>query len=148
MYHKVTKRLPLIALWAICMCDIGATAQTVLVQFRNGHSGKPIGNGKLIHVIFVTGDVHHFLNLHTDAQGMVEFDAQGASEFKVNPVEYAPCDEPTSAATKNYSVAEVTNDGLVTFNDCGQLSPPPVPGRIIYFVKSQSRWDLLKKSPD
>jgi hypothetical protein len=135
----MTKCLPLIIMSA-CVCSTALAAQTVLVQLVNGRSGKPVGKDKSVHVVFDTGQIRHLLNLHTDAQGIVEFDAQGAKEFKVAPVEYAPCDQPASAATKDYSVADITNDGLVTFNDCAQSSPQPVPGRLIYLVKPGSRW--------
>ena len=123
-------------------------AQTVVVQLVNGRNDKAVGKGEAVHVVFNTGAIRHLLNLHTNAQGEVEFDAQGATEFKVMPVEYAPCDQPSSAVQAVYSVAEVTNDGLVTFNDCAQLSRQPVPGRLIYFVKPDSRWERTKKSLD
>ncbi len=132
----------------VCLLNSIAVAQTVTVQFVNGRNGKPIGKGKAVHVIFFIAPIRHLLSLHTDEEGKVEFEIEGATDFKVSPVGYVACGELSGEAMKDYSVADVADAGLVTANNCGNTVSQPVPGRLIYFVKPGSRVDELKKYPD
>jgi hypothetical protein len=127
-----------------------AAAQSVIVQFVNGKSGKPIGPGKPIYVAFQSGPIRSILNLHTDDQGIVEFDVEGARTFRVAPIGYVPCGEQAvDAPLKDYSVEDVVNDGLLTKNTCPgnngvAFKDQPQPGRLVYFVKKESPWESFK----
>jgi len=69
------------------------TAQSVTVQFLNGRSGKPIKKEERVWVCFDCKTVRRILDFHTDKQGTVQFDADGAKTFQVSPVGYIPCGE-------------------------------------------------------
>jgi hypothetical protein len=131
-----------------CLFSSVAVAQTVIVQFVDGRNGKPIGKGKTVHVIFFIAPIRHLLSLHTDQDGKVEFEAEAATDFKVAPVGYTACGEPSGEAMKDYSIAEIMNAGLVTANNCGNAVSQPEPGRLIYFVKPGSHLEQLKKYLD
>jgi len=124
------------------MGSTAATAQSVIVQFLNGRSGNPVSKGKPVHVRFYTGEIKHLLTLHTSTQGEVEFDAQSATGFNVTLAGYVPCFG--ASAVNDYSVAELRGNGLVTTDDCGKLNPQPVPGRLIYFVRSATLLERLE----
>lgn len=68
-------------------------APSVRVQFLNGRNGKPIAKGVRIWAYFNNETGRHILDLHTDDQGEVQFDAKGAKAFQVSPVGYIPCGE-------------------------------------------------------
>jgi len=135
----------------ICALGNAMAAQSVAVQFIDGHSGKPIGQDKRVYVAFQQGPIRTILNLHTDRDGLVSFDVEGAKTFRVAAYGYASCGEQAvDAPLKEYPVDEVREDGLLTDNDCsGTLTRTrPTPGRLLYYVKRESRWDSFKKSPD
>lgn len=122
-----------------------AAAQSVSVQFLNGKSGKPIGEGKRIYVAFQSGPIRSILNLHTDYQGVVQFDVESAKTFRVAPFGYVTCGEQAfDAPLKDYAVDDVVNDGLLTRNNCGTFDSQPQPGRLVYFVKRESSSDTFK----
>jgi hypothetical protein len=132
---------------AVCSLCSAVAAETVIVQVLEGKSGKPVPRGKTVHVIFFVAPIRHLLSLHTDENGKVEFETEGATDFKVSPVGYIPCGEPSGETMKDYSVAEIADEGVVTANNCGNAVSDPVPGRLIYYVKP-GRLDPLKKYPD
>jgi hypothetical protein len=124
-------------------------AQSVVVQFLKGKSGKPVGPGQRVYVAFQGGLIRTILNLHTDDQGIVEFDVEGAKTFRVAPIGYVTCGEQAfDAPLKDYSVDDVVNDGLLTRNTCGKnnnavLNIRVQPGKLLYFVKYQT-WESFK----
>jgi hypothetical protein len=128
---------------------LGAAAQSVAVQFLNGSNYKPT-KGKRIYVAFQNGPIRTVLNLHTDDEGVVAFDVEGAKTFRVAPFGYVPCGEQNvNAPLKEYSVEEVVNDGLLTRNTCpgsngAAFKDDPQPGRMVYFVKKESEWESFK----
>jgi len=122
-----------------------ASAQNVSVQFLQGKNGKPVGPGKGIYVAFQSGPIRSILNLHTDYQGVVQFDVEGAKTFRVAPFGYVTCGEQAfHAPLKDYSVDDVVNDGLLTRNNCGTFDSQPQPGRLLYFVKKESSSETFK----
>jgi hypothetical protein len=130
---------------AACALQTIAAAQSVSVQFINGKNDKPVGEGKPIHVVFQSGSIRTILNLHTDPEGVVQFDVQGAKTFRVAPLGYIPCGEQAvDAPLKDYSVEDVEDDGLVTRNTCGISNRQSQPGRMLYFVKRESPTESFK----
>ncbi len=133
----------------ILMAASSLAAQSVTVQVLNGKNGKPVGPGKRVYVAFQGTVTRNILNLHTDDQGKVEFDVEGAKTFRVVPTEYATCGEQAfDAPLKDYSVDEVLNDGLVTRNLCESnngvaFDDRPQPGKLLYFVKRET-WESYK----
>jgi hypothetical protein len=122
-----------------------AAAQQVTVQFLKGRSGKPIRKGERISVYFVTENRRRILDLHTDKQGTVQFDADGAETFEVTAVGYIACGEqPIGAPAHKYPVSEILKSGLLTQNNCGHLNSEPIRGRLQYFVRPASWWELFK----
>lgn len=121
------------------------TAQSVTVKFLNGQSGKPIKKGERVWVCFDCKTVRRILDFHTDKQGTVQFDADGAKTFQVNLVGYPACGEqPTGAPAPNYLIDEILKNGLVTRNDCGHLDSEPLRGRLLYFVRPMTWREWLK----
>jgi hypothetical protein len=143
------RRFPIrrVAVIILAACGLGSVvaAQSVTVQFVNGKNGKPVGNGKRIYVAFQNGPIRTILNLHTDNEGAVQFDVEGAKTFRVAPIGYVTCGEQAvDAPLKDYSVDDVVNDGLVTRNNCGTFDSQPQPGRMLYFVKKESPSESFK----
>jgi len=122
-----------------------ATAQSVTVQFLKGRSGKPTRKGERVSVYFITENHRRFLDLRTDKQGTVQFDADGAETFEVTAVGYIACGEqPIGAPAHKYPVSEILKNGLLTQNNCGHLNSEPIRGRLLYFVRPATWWELFK----
>jgi hypothetical protein len=122
-----------------------ANAQSVTVQFLNGRNGKPIANGVRIWVYFNNETGRHILELHSDRQGEVKFDPTGAKTFQVSPVGYIPCGEqPVGSSPRDYAIDEVLKTGLLTQNNCGRINAEPLRGKLLYFVRPATWWELFK----
>jgi hypothetical protein len=122
-----------------------ANAQWVTVQFLNGRNGKPIAKGGRVWVYFNNETGRHILDLHTDGQGEVQFDANGAKTFQVSPVGYIPCGEqPVGSSPRDYAIDEILKTGLLTKNDCGPIKAEPIRRRLLYFARRASWWELFK----
>jgi hypothetical protein len=122
------------------------TGQSVRVQFVNGRSGKPIGKGGRIWVYFNNKTGRHIFDLRTDQEGEIQFEADGAETFQVSSVGYVACGEqPVGSPPRDYSIDEVLKTGLLTENDCGRLNTEPLRGRLLYFVRPATWWELFKE---
>lgn len=126
------------ALWALS--PLGS-AQSIMVQVLNGKNGKPVREGTAVRIVFANSPDRRTLGLHTDRQGEVEFDAEGAKDFQISATGYAACKEQRAAtAPTNYSVDEILDTGSRSGNHCGQAYPETQPGRLLYFVKPEAGW--------
>ena len=122
-----------------------ANAQSVTVQFLNGRNGKPIPKGVRIWAYFNNETGRHILDLHTDRQGEVQVDTNGAKTFQVSPVGYIPCGEqPVGSPPRDYAIDEILKTGLLTENNCGHVNAEPLRGKLIYFVRPAGWWELFK----
>ena len=125
--------------------SVYARAQLVSVQFINGKNGKVVKKGARVWVYFDNGKGRQILDLHTDSQGVVQFDAGGATTFQVSAVGFVPCGEqPIGVPARNYSVEDVLNHGLLTKNECGTVLSEPLRSRLVYFVRPATWWELFK----
>jgi hypothetical protein len=117
---------------------------TVVVQFINGRSGKPMAKVK-VYIGFDDLKARKPLDLTTDRQGKVEFETDGAKTFQVHPVGLVACGEqPKGAPYRDYSIAEILRAGLVTRNDCGRAKAEPLRGGLLYFARPASWRELFK----
>jgi hypothetical protein len=110
----------------------------------NGKNRKPLAHYR---VYIVLGDPHdqHSLDLMSDREGKVQFDAGGVTTFQVRPVGTVTCGEQRiGAPTRDYSVAEVSAHGIVTRNDCGDFNPEPVRGQLVYLARSATWLELFR----
>jgi hypothetical protein len=63
----------------------------------------------------------------------------------VHPVGLVGCGEqPKGAPYRKYSIVEILQAGLVTPNDCGRQEAEPIRGKLIYFARPASWWELFK----
>jgi hypothetical protein len=53
-------------------------------------------------------------------------------------------EQPVGAPWRNYSVAEILSTGLLTQNDCGHRHYEPLRGKLLYFVRRATLWELFK----
>lgn len=121
-----------------------ATAQSVTVRLVNGRNGKPVVKTR-VGISFPEQPGKAALELITNRQGEVMFEATGARVFGVSPVLYVNCgDQSPGAPQPKYSVKEVLGTGVLTRNNCGHLNPEPLRGRLLYFVRPVSGWELFK----
>src|SRR5579859_5081776 len=123
------------------ICFLGLTveyalvAQQIVLQVVDGRKDKPISNAKL-YVSFPTEANRKVLQLSTNSNGTVAFDADGVSEFQIHPVALVTCGEQRRGEQpKNYSVNEVMNIGVTTTNDCGRSGREPLRGKLVIFVR-------------
>lgn len=117
---------------------------TVVVQFMNGRSGKPMVKVK-VYIGIDDAKERKTLDLTTDLQGRVEFEIEEAKTFQVHPVGLVACGEqPKGSRYRDYSIAEILRAGLVTRNDCGRANAEPLRGRLLYFARPASWWELFK----
>jgi hypothetical protein len=113
--------------------SVAAKAQTISVQFLNGKNGKAIKKGVRIWAYFNNDTGRHILDLHTDQDGEIRFDTNGAKTFQVSLVGYVPCGEqPIGSPAQDYAVADTLRTGLLTRNDCGYMDAEPIRGRLLY----------------
>lgn len=145
MIARNSMRLISLVMFLFLLLGNTAGSQTVSVHFINGQSGKPLKKGIRIWAYFNDRSGRQILDLHTDQEGEVHFDVNGAKTFQVSPVGYIACGEqPVGSAARDYAVAEIMRAGVLTTNDCGHLGTEPIRGRLSYFVKPASWWQLFK----
>lgn len=78
----------------LCILSGHASCQTLVVQFMNGKSGKPIPKIR-VYIGFDDLKTRQSLDLTTNRQGEVQFDANGSKAFQVHPVGLVACGEQT-----------------------------------------------------
>jgi len=131
----------LLTVWILGNAGLG---QPVTVQIVNGRNGKPMAKVR-VYIGFDDLRGRQPLDLTTNRQGEIQFEADGAQTFQVHPVGTVACGEqPIGAPYRNYSVAEVFKSGLLTQNDCGHGHYEPLRGRLLYFVRPARWWELFK----
>ena len=138
------RRSAISALMTIAMFTGAAQGQSVIVQLINGRNGKPMAK---VRVYIVLGDPtqRQLLDLTTSRQGVVQFDTNGARTFQVRPVGEVTCGEqPVGAPNVDYSVEQILKNGVLTQNECGHSNAEPLRGRLLYFVRPASWWELFK----
>ena len=120
------------------------SAQTVVVKLLDGHNDKPKAHFR-VHIILGDPRAQHSLDLKTDTEGELHFNADGAATFQVRPLGVVACGEqPIGAPARDYSVADVLTHGVVAKNECGDFRPEPVCGQIIYLARSATRSELFR----
>ena len=132
-----------VAFMAVFILTSMASAQPIMVRLLNGKNRKPQSK---IRVYIVLGDARagHTLDLKTDREGAIQFEACDAKTFQVRPVGEIACGEqPIGSPSRNYSVEETTKSGIVTTNDCGHFAPEPIRGQLTYLVRSASFSELF-----
>lgn len=131
----------------VLLLTSGAVAwgqSTVVIQFINGKNGKPIAHAK-VYIGFDDLKGQKALTLTTDDRGEVNFKTGRAKTFQVHPVALVACGEqPKGAPYRDYSIAKILGAGLVTRNSCDHKKAEPVRGRLIYFARHASWWELFK----
>ena len=128
----------------VCVFSRPAFAETVVVQIINGRNGKPIAK---VRVYIGFGDLkgRQPLNLTTNSLGEVRFETGEAKTFQVHPVGEVACGEqPIGAPYRDYSIDDVLSMGMVTKNDCGRANVEPRRGRLSYFMRPATWWELFK----
>lgn len=144
-YSKLfAERCVVPVLLAACMFGGVAAAQPLVVQLLNGRNGKPVVNGR-VGVSFPGQPDRIAIELVTNRKGEVRFDAAGAKVFKVTPVLYVSCGEQRPGSPQpEYSVDDVLGAGLFARNACGHYRVEPLRGRLVFFVRRVSGWELFK----
>ncbi len=136
-------------LFVIIILTMGATSsraalgQSIVVRLVNGRNGKPIAK---VRVYIGFDDLKGKpLDLKTDTNGEIRFDAHGARTFQVHAVGVVACGEqPIGAPYPNFSIDEILKGGMLTENDCGHLNEEPLRGKLQYFVRPATGWQLFK----
>ena len=137
-------RALLLAAMMAASLSVTAYAQSVTVQLVNGSSGKPMAKVR-VYIGFDDLKEKAPLDLTTDRLGEVHFDAHGARTFQVHPVGVVACGEqPKGIPYRDYSVQNTLRHGLVPRNTCGHLNTEPAGGRLLYFVRPASWWELFR----
>lgn len=132
----------LLAFLAVGVLSSIASAQPIVVKLLNGKNRKAQSH---IRVYIVLGDpkAGHTLDLKTDREGTIQFEAGDIKTFQVRPVGEVACGEqPIGSPNRDYSVDETVKKGIVTANDCGHFAPEPIRGQLIYLVRPAS-WSEL-----
>jgi len=129
---------------AHCVPTNAAPPKLVVVQLLNGRNGKPLANVR----VYVSFDDHKgrkSLDLISNGRGEIEFDASGAGTFQVHPIALVPCGEQyIGNPDRNYAIDEVLGPGILTKNDCGHLESEPLRGRLLYFARRATWWELFR----
>ena len=134
----------LVAFFAVCVLNSVASAQPIIVKVLNGKNRKPQSK---IRVYIVLGDpkAGHTLDLKTDREGAIQFEAGDIKTFQVRPVGEVACGEqPIGSPTRDYSVEETAKSGIVTANDCGHFTPEPIRGQLTYLVRPAGVSELFR----
>ena len=140
------KRLYFLLLVAFLMISVitsVASAQPIVVKVLSGKNRKPQSH---IRVYIVLGDskAGHTLDLKTDREGTIRFEAGDMKTFQVRPIGEVACGEqPIGSPNRDYSVEETTKSGIVTANDCGHFTPEPIRGQLTYLVRPASFSELF-----
>jgi hypothetical protein len=129
---------------ALLLISGPAQAQSVIVQLLNGRNGKPIPNAR-VYIGFDDLKGRRPLSRVTDSQGQIRFEANGAKTFQVHPVGEVTCGEqPAGAPYHDFAIEEILKNGWVTNNSCGHLNREPLRGKLLYFVRPATWWELFK----
>lgn len=119
-------------------------AQPIIVNLVNGRNGKGLAKVR-VYIVLGEPKSQHVLNLITDRDGTVSFEATDNKTFEVRPVGEIACGEqPIGTPARDYLINAVLSKGMVTNNDCGTRTVVPKPGRFTYFVRPATWWDLFK----
>jgi hypothetical protein len=131
--------------FALCLgvCGI-ASSQTVTVQLVNGRNGKPLANVK-VQIGFDDLKGRQPLILNSNRNGEVQFETDGSKTYEVHPVGLVACGEqPIGVPFRQYSITDTLKTGLLTQNNCGRINSEPFRGRLLYFGRHATWWELLK----
>ncbi len=122
--------------------DVGR-AQSVIVRFLNGRNGKPITDARVY--VALDNKRQQPLDLSTDRNGEVQFETNGAQNFQVVAIGHVACgDDTISAPHREYSIAEILKSGLLTQNNCGRGNYEPLRGRLLYFARRLTFWEMFR----
>ena len=125
----------LVLLVLLIFCMTTASAQTVVVQVINGRNGKSISKVR-VYIGFDDLKGRQPLDLRTNSQGEVQFDAKGSKTIQVHSIGEIACGgQPKGAPYRDYAIDDILRTGLVTRNDCGHFNPEPLRGRLLYIVR-------------
>jgi len=128
----------------VCALSGAACCQTVTVQIINGRNGKPISKVR-VYIAFDDLKSRAPLDLNTNQQGIIQFETNGAKTFQVHPVGEVTCGEqPIGTPHRNYSIEEILKNGILTQNNCGNPTVEAPRGRLVYFVRRATGWELFK----
>jgi hypothetical protein len=142
LYSPLVRIPVVVLLLASCILSTNISAQSVVVQLLNGRNGKPLAKVR-VYVGFDDLKGRQPLDLTTNRQGEVQFETNGAKTFQVHPVGLVACGEqPIGAPYANYSIAETLKTGLLTQNDCGHGNYESQRGKLFYFARRATWWEL------
>jgi hypothetical protein len=137
-------RFILSAALMISAFNSAAWCQTVVVQIMNGRSGKPAPKVR-VYIGFDDLKSRQSLDLTTNRQGVIQFETDGAKTFQVHPVGEVACGEqPVGAPSRDYSIEDILKAGILTQNNCGHSTAEARRGRLVYFVRPATGWELFK----
>ena len=143
---RISRTLCAVLCLSICLSSEAASAQRITLQLLNGKTAKPVTKAK-VYISFSSDDqARKAIELTTDNQGEVQFDAALSMTFQVHQIGYATCDEqPFGSQPRAYSVDKVLTMGQVSANDCGSTRMRPEPGRLVFFVRDATWRERLKQ---
>ena len=128
----------------VCISSGAAMGQTVVVQLINGRNGKPMSNIK-VQIGFDDLKGRQPLILNSNRKGEVQFEVDGSKTFQVHPVGLVACGEqPIGVPYRDYSIAETLKTGLLTQNNCSHANAEPLRGRLLYFARHATWWELFR----
>ena len=126
-----------------CVLCSTSFAQPIAVRLLDGKTGKPKSKFR-VYIVLRDPKLEHTLDLRSDREGYVRFEAGTEKTFQVRAVGTVPCGEqPIGAPPRDYSVDEVLRSGLVTANYCGHLVPEKFRGQLTYMVRSATMTELF-----
>jgi hypothetical protein len=136
--------LILLVLASVILPCARASGQPIAVQLLNGKTRKPL-KGYRVYILLGDPRAQNRLDLKTDHEGKVHFEASSENTFQVRPVGTVACTKPTAASEDiNFNVAEVIAHGVVTPNECGSFDPEPMRGQVTFLTRSASGMDLFR----
>ena len=128
----------------ICTFAPATVGQTVTVRLINGRNGKPLSRVKTA-IGFDNDKNRQFIILYSDLNGELHFEADQSRTIYVHPIGVIDCGEqPVGAPDPNYSIAEILKNGLLTRNNCGKGNYEPLRGKLLYFGRRASWWEMFK----
>jgi len=112
IWKNMSRLAILVLVWLAVFPSLNAKAQIISVQFLNGKNGKAIKKGVRIWAYYNNDSGKRIIELHTDQDGEIHFDSNGAKTFQVSPVGYIPCGEqPVGSSARDYAVSDVLTTG-------------------------------------
>lgn len=135
----------LLTMALICLSSGAVAAQLITVQLLDGKSGKPIAKAR-VDISLGDDKASHVLELTTNSQGEVQFEASGAQTFEVHQIGFASCDEqPPGSKPRDYMVEKIIEAGLVSANRCGRIRGERKKGLLLFFVRHGTWGEWLKQ---